>query len=454
MSNNIETNTDASRILFIDSKDGINTSNDPQLTTSYKINLEDAIVVPNHHTLLLSLHRLNVPRTFYNFQHKRNSGLEVVFLNFDGSNNQGGTGWTDAITPANNRPPYLSFEIDEGNYDAISLMNLILTRCNDYLRTGKTDPIRQPHGAVEFDTEPSMIDKFVLEMNYNRDSLKYEFSVNATDPASPPAVGIMVVFRWKSGEIFGSDATGIYKDTSIRQECGFISNKWFNGETRDFYIQHLPNTTASSRVWRYGRGSVGTTYPLDGSWARTEVRAKTGLTATQIDNERYFFRGNGEWSSDIPPTQENYLSAVDVNYHTQNLYLHTSITQHSVLDTRIGGRFSNILSRIPVNVDSGEAVVVAPSDGSVHKLMLKVREITSIDIRLTDLDDKLIDTNGLDWTFSIEFDFIVSPQTNVKPDFRKTIEDRKLEAHLRATGKDKELKQLLERRNNQLLPMV
>ena len=88
---NIETNTDASRILFIDSKDGINTANDPQLTTSYKINLEDAIVVPNHHTLLLSLHRLNVPRTFYNFQHKRNSGLEVVFLNFDGSNNQGGT---------------------------------------------------------------------------------------------------------------------------------------------------------------------------------------------------------------------------------------------------------------------------------------------------------------------------------------------------------------------------
>ena len=137
------------------------------------------------------------------------------------------------------------------------------------------------------------------------------------------------------------------------------------------------------------------------------------MTATQIDNERYFFRGNGEWSSDIPPTQQNYLSAVDVNYHTQNLYLHTSITQHSVLDTRIGGRFSNILSRIPVNVDSGEAVVVAPSDGSVHKLMLKVREITSIDIRLTDLDDKLIDTNGLDWTFSIEFDFIESPQTNV-----------------------------------------
>ena len=95
-----------------------------------------------------------------------------------------------------------------------------------------------------------------------------------------------------------------------------------------------------------------------------------------------------------------------------------------------------------------------PSDGAVHKLMLKVREITSIEVRLTDLNDKLIDTNGLDWTFSLEFDFIVSPEVKVRKPIREDIEAKKYAHFLHKHGKLKELKDFMDRRDNELLPNV
>jgi hypothetical protein len=449
---NIETNTDASRILFIDSKDGENTALSNQLTTKYKVKLQDPIVVPSHHTLLLSLHRLNVPRTFYNFQHARNCGLEVIFLSFDGTNSTG-SGWASSNL---NRPPYLSFELDEGNYDAVSLMNRITTRINDYLTTGEAPTERQPHGTISLSVAQK--NKYKLSMNYNRNTLKYEWAMDLVDESVVPTDGgIMMVFRWKTGELYGSEQTTYsdYQDTSIRQEVGFISNKWIDGAIFDFWLRYSPNATATSRLWSYGYGTLPSTYPITADWglASGELREKTNLSQTQIDNDRYYFRGN-DTPSGTPLSNNNYLSAVDVSYHTQNLYLHTSITQHSVLDTRIGGRFSDILARIPVDVDSGGEIVVSPSDGSVHKLILKVREITEIEVRLTDLNDKLIDTNGLDWTFSLEFDFIVQPQVGVKKDKRETIEEKKYEYFLKKTGKLEELKRFQEQRNHEKLPNV
>jgi len=85
----IETQTDASRILFIDSRDGKNLDGNPQITTHYEINLQDPIVVPSHHAILLSLHRMNVPRTFYNFAKNRNAGVEIRFESAGGGTGAG-----------------------------------------------------------------------------------------------------------------------------------------------------------------------------------------------------------------------------------------------------------------------------------------------------------------------------------------------------------------------------
>ena len=180
---NIETGTNASRILFIDSRDGQNISGDEQLTTYYRVLLQDPIVVPNHHSLLLSLHRLNIPRSFYNFDRIRNAGLEVIFVSKDGTNGVvGGFGAFQA-----NRPAYLSFEFDEGNYDAISLMNLITTRVNDYLLTGEAPDYQISTAQIDLDNDQKGI--YELEMTYNRDALKYEWGVNIV--AGSISLGVM-----------------------------------------------------------------------------------------------------------------------------------------------------------------------------------------------------------------------------------------------------------------------
>ena len=426
---NFETSTDASRIFFIDSRDGINENSNPQITTDFTLNLEDPIVVPNHHTILMALHRVNIPRTFYNFKKNRNAGVEIVFSGYNGANTDGfGVGYATL--------PRLTFEVNEGNYDAISTMNLILTRVNDYLDTGISR-----FANIVLDVADRGIYEF--DMNYNSDALKYEWRIQPKLEADQQLTtrDIRIAFLWKTGPNFGSDLPkeNINHDTSIRQEVGFISNSWINTIIQDFFIGFKGATLLADRIWNGGYGNKPVS---DASVWGVELRTASDMTTTMIANGIEFFKGYDNGGSVDRTGDLNYFSCVDMNYHTSNLYLHTSITQHSVLDSRIGCRYSNILARIPVSVQSGEEVIVTPSDGSVHKLILKVREITQIRIRLTDLNDKVIDLNGLDWTMSLEFDFIETPEVEVKTSMRETIEGRKYERFLKDKGKLNELRQL------------
>ena len=437
---NFETATDASRIFFIDSRDGRNTNSDPQITTDYELTLEDPIVVPNHHTILLSLHRLNVPRTFYNFEKNRNAGVEIVFSGANGANSDGfGLNYGGTM-------PRLTFEVNEGNYDAISTMNLLMTRVNDYLTAGTSRFQNVPLVAGD-------IGKYEFDIKYNSDALKYEWRIQPITTANQqaPANDIRISFLWKTGPNFGTDLpiNDPNHDTSIRQEVGFISNTWVNGETQDFYVGFKGAVALGDRSWIGGYGSKPANDTTN--WG-TNVRTATGMTAVMITNGIEFFKGYNNGTSNDRTGDINYFSCVDMNYHTSNLYLHTSITQHSVLDSRIGCRYSNILARIPVSVPSGEEVIVTPSDGSAHKLILKVREITSLRIRLTDLNDKPINLNGLDWTMSLEFDFIETPEVKVKTDNRLNIEQMKYKRYLGDTGKLKELAQLKAREGQLTLP--
>ena len=93
-----------------------------------------------------------------------------------------------------------------------------------------------------------------------------------------------------------------------------------------------------------------------------------------------------------------------------------------MLDSAIGGGFSTILARVPIDVDSGGVITVSPSDGSVHKLLIKAREITSFEIQLTDQRNRVIDLNGLDWDLSLQFDFIETPNIKVPTDKRLLVE--------------------------------
>ena len=98
--------------------------------------------------------------------------------------------------------------------------------------------------------------------------------------------------------------------------------------------------------------------------------------------------------------------AADLTNSIRSLFLRSNLSTTSILDSHIGGGFSNILCRVPINVQSGGVINIKPADGDVHKLLIKQKAITSIALRLTNQKNTDISLNGLDYDVSIKLEFI------------------------------------------------
>ena len=61
-----ETDTSASRVLYINSKDATVYFNNNQ--SDFSFTLEEPIVVPEHHSMLMSIYSAEIPYSFYNFR--------------------------------------------------------------------------------------------------------------------------------------------------------------------------------------------------------------------------------------------------------------------------------------------------------------------------------------------------------------------------------------------------
>ena len=370
---NIETSTDASRVLYLDSAratnnlSGVATAGESRRTTDVGFQLQEPIVVPSHHTILLSVHSCNIPYSFYNFQSGRN--LTITYRetewNVDGGDGSG-----------------TQFTLKEGNYNIQNLLNEISTEINSSVGGGSDF-------VVQFN--PSTLK---CEWIYKRDGYRLTLQ-------------------------FRADQT-----TNFKEEIGFAPNSFVAGldtpatEDGTGYNFWMSFKTDTYRIG-YSDGSTSTT-----------------ITSTT--------------STDPIPDPQSYFSVIDVNYHIRQLYLRTNITSHSVLDSALGCRFSNILAKIPITSQSGGELVIAPTDGAVHTLMLKVREITAILVRLTDKDNKLINLNGLDFTIALQFDFVETPTHTVPVGMREKVDAKQYHNWLKSQGKSKEteLKAFLKRDEN------
>lgn len=342
---NLETGTGASRVMFLNSGD---TKLQGSLTTDYIFVPDESIVVPPHHSILMSLHHTQIPFSFYNFQSGRNTTLDY------------GLSDTGVVSAADTG----TITIPEGNYNAQTLLNKIMELLNAETNVG------------------------TLTIRYNRDTLKYEFNW----------VGL-AGFRRLTLRI----ATGTNTATNFRDEIGFNDNK--------FYL---------------GNGSYNVYFENDGA-GRLECGYSTDLADTPYyilptGADDAYWTGIGNQG-----LTENIFSVVDMNAAIRSLYIRTNLTTSSILDSSVGGGFSSILARVPIEVGSGGIITVSPSDGSVHKLIIKVREITIIGVRLTDQRNRLIDLNGLDWDVSFQFDFIENPELRIPIDKRLEIELKKYE---------------------------
>ena len=351
MNNDAEVSLGASRVMFINSRDATTNNSLDFLTTDFTFIPEEAVVVPQHQTILMSLHHTSIPFSFYNFQEGRNCHLDYG-LTATGVNSNSTTG---------------TITIPEANYNAVSLLDKIMELLNAETNVGQ------------------------LKIRYNRDTLKYEYNWIPTASAY--------------GRLTLRLATGTNALTNFRDEIGFNKNKFVNGN--ESFNVYFDNNLVGGHALDCG-------YSTDAA-ATSYYALATGASSA-------FWTGEGNQG-----TTKNIFSVVDVMASIRSLYVRSNLTTSSVLDSAVGGGFSSILARIPIDVDSGGVITISPSDGSVHKLYVKVKDITLIGLRLTDQRNRLIDLNGLDWDISLQFDFMIPDDISVPVDKRTEVEKRKYE---------------------------
>ena len=125
-----------------------------------------------------------------------------------------------------------------------------------------------------------------------------------------------------------------------------------------------------------------------------------------------------------PPTFLVADDVADMNSAIRSLFIRTNLSSQSVLDSFIGGGFSNIFCRVPLNDEPGGTLRIEPRNGDIHKLLLKTKTITSVSITLTNQRNRIIDLNGLNFDISIKLDFVAVRDLPPPPNLRREIDEK------------------------------
>jgi len=373
-----ETGTAASRVIYINSKDATAIMSDNR--SDFDFTLEEPIVVPQHHNILLSVYSAEIPYSFYNFRNGVNCKIDYATTAYN----------TPAAYDANGKltmgavPLGQTLTIPEGNYNAIELAALLTA------------------GIAG------------LEVLYDANKLKFSFrNLN---------VGTRITLALRNGQDTGTpEAPG----EDMNEELGF---DWFN-ILGDPFVE-MENVGLTPNYYGY----TNPTLDANGN----------PIPGPGTDNNRQgpFF---------VKPSFYLYSDDVaDLTNSVRSLFMRTNLSTTSILDSHIGGGFSNILTRIPIKADPGQVINIDPVNGDVHKLLLKLKAITNISIRLTNQKNETINLNGLDFDVSLKLEFIedhtLTEPANVRQTLFENSEKFKDQQALQIEEQEKKLKQLTKKK--------
>jgi len=368
-----ETGTTASRVIYINSKDATSIMGDNR--SDFDFTLDEPIVVPPHHNILLSVYSAEIPYSFYNFRNGVNCKLDYAITGFNAPATYTAQGKLDMTAAAHN-----TLTIPEGNYNAVELAALLTA------------------GIAG------------LECLYDANKLKFSFRcLNA---------GSRITLALRNGEDTGTpEAPG----EDMNEELGF---DWFNILGDPFVERDL----AGLQPYFYGY-----------------TNPNPGVAGPGIDNNR-----DGPFF--VTPAYFLYGDDVaDLTNSVRSLFMRTNLSTTSILDSHIGGGFSNILTRVPINGEPGQIINIDPVNGDVHKLLLKLKTITNVSIRLTNQKNETIDLNGLDFDVSLKLEFIEDTILKEPDDVRRTLfqQSQKFrdEQALKIQEQERKLKQIKKRKN-------
>ena len=111
---------------------------------------------------------------------------------------------------------------------------------------------------------------------------------------------------------------------------------------------------------------------------------------------------NHQFSSDTAETFRFSENVIDINGSIHGVYIRSNLVSSGTLDSQ-NGTLSNILARLPINVQSGGIIF---GEDNNHKSIVDLKYINTITIRLTDERNRLLDLNGLHFQVAIQLDFI------------------------------------------------
>jgi len=356
-----ETGTAASRVIYINSKDATAIMGDNR--SDFDFTLEEPIVVPPHHNILLSVYSAEIPYSFYNFRDGVNCKLDYAITAFNTPAAYDAAGKLTMGAP----PLGQTLTIPEGNYNAVELAALITA------------------GIAG------------LEVLYDANKLKFSFR-NTN-------IGSRITLALKNGQDTG---TPEFPGEDMNEELGF---DWFNILGDPF----VERDNAGLQPYFYGY-----------------TNPNPGVVGPGIDNNR-----QGPFL--VAPSFYLYSDdAADLVNSIRSLFMRTNLSTTSVLDSHIGGGFSNILTRVPIKVEPGQIINIDPVNGDVHKLLLKLKAITNISIRLTNQKNETINLNGLDFDVSLKLEFIEDTELKPPENVRETLYQQSVEYQERVALEEEE----------------
>lgn len=345
-----ETNTIASRVIFINSANATTIFN--QSRSNFEFVIEEPIVVPNHHSIMLSLMSAEIPFSFYRFNDRNNTIQYEI---------------TAVGTPAT-----YNLGIPFGPGSATNPTNFILENNGNYTQ----DQLATNLDSPTFGVNP-LVD---LDLIYDDAQQKFGFKYDGSG-GGPANARLTLLLR--SGSLVGV--------SDMVEELGY---------TEDFVkLNGDPYFQLNGGIY-----SAGFTKVVGGIVVDTPIT----LSAR---NDFYAFSP----------------FVADFNNQIRTLFLRTNLSTNSVMDSFIGGGFSNILARVPINANPGQTINITPKDGDIHKLLVRKKAFTSINIRLTNHRNETIDLNGLNFDIALKLDFVENQSLIMPDNIREIVEASKQE---------------------------
>ena len=323
-------------------------------STNFEFQLEEPVSVPPEHIILLSLYSAEIPYSFYYFDTGYNTRITIQLTAFGTCATYTAAGLFDETL---NQSAVIY--IPEGNYNAIQLANELTDTLGDTI------------------TNPGI---FPLQVSWNPITLKFDFIIKGANPGFRMTIGVSNV-----SALFVVGAIG----GNMNDELGLIKQHPLPANDGDIYV----GLNGAGNSWEsgYSNPAAGIGPGIDTPTAGSPFAVATPLVAPNVG---------------------------DLTASVRSLFLRTNLSTNSVLDSHIGGGFSNILARIPINTVSGGTIKVEPMNGAIHKLLIKSKTITNVSLRLTNQENKDIDLNGLNFDVSLMMNFIHQRDLPNQPEFR------------------------------------